>query len=64
LIDEVANKLIPWIGKDATMVGRSVLVKAVLTSVVIYFITVLKVPIEVLKKIDGLGRAFFFFAKT
>jgi hypothetical protein len=36
----------------------------VLTSVVIYFITVLKVPIEVLKKIDGLGRAFFFFAKT
>jgi hypothetical protein len=42
------------------MAGRSVLVKSVLTSVVIYFITVLKVPIEVLNKIDGLRRAFLW----
>ena len=58
LIDKAASKLVPWMGKHATMAGRSVLVKAVLTSVVIYFITVIDVPAGVLKKIDGIRRAY------
>ena len=44
------------------MAGRSVLVKAVLTSVVISFITVLDVLAEVLLKIDIIRRAFLWAA--
>jgi mannosylglycoprotein endo-beta-mannosidase len=62
LEDKVASKLRPWIGKHVTMAGRSTLVKAVLTSIVIYFITVLDVPKEVLMKIDGLRRAYLWVA--
>ena len=51
LEDKVAGKLVPW-------AGRSTLVKAVLTSVVIYFITVLDVPLEVLLNIDSIRRAY------
>jgi hypothetical protein len=38
------------------------LVKAVLTSVVIYFITMLEVPIEVLAKTDSIRRASLWAA--
>jgi hypothetical protein len=58
----VANKLIPWVGKHVTFSGRTTLVKAVLTSVVIYFITVLEVPMEVLMKIDSIRRAYLWAA--
>jgi hypothetical protein len=44
------------------MAGRTVLVKSVLTSVVIYFITALEVPLEVLLKIDNIRRAFLWVA--
>jgi hypothetical protein len=57
LEDKVATKLVPWIGKHVTMAGRSSLVKSVLTSIVIYYITVLNVHVEVLLKIDSLRRA-------
>jgi hypothetical protein len=62
LEDKVANKLIPWVGKHVTFSGRTTLVKAVLTSVVIYFITVLEVPMEVLMKIDSIRRAYLWAA--
>jgi hypothetical protein len=39
LEDKVDAKLVQWIGKHVTMAGWSTLVKAVLTSVVVYFIT-------------------------
>ena len=44
------------------MAGRSTLVKAVLTSIVIYYITVLEVPMEVLMKVDSIRRAFLWAA--
>ena len=50
------------IGKHATMAGRSMLVKAVLTSVVVYYISVLDIPVGVLQKVDGLRRAFLWAA--
>jgi hypothetical protein len=53
-----SHTLVTWIGKHATMVGHTVLVKLVLINVVIYFITVLDVPLEVLLKIDSIRRAF------
>jgi hypothetical protein len=58
--DKVAAKLLPWVGKLVAMVGRSTLVKAILTSIVIYYITVLNVPVEVLMKIDSIKRAFLW----
>jgi hypothetical protein len=42
------------------MAGRNVLGKAVLTSVVIYFITILVLPVEVLLKIESNRRADIF----
>ena len=60
LIDKVAGKLVLWVGKHATMAGRSMLVKAVLTSVVVYFIFVLHIPVGVLQQVDGLRSAFLW----
>jgi hypothetical protein len=54
LEDKVAGKLVPWFGKHASMAGRTVLVNVVLTSVVIYFITVLEIPLDVLRNIDSI----------
>ena len=62
LEDRVAGKLRPWEGKNTTMAGRAVLVKSVLTSVIIYFITVLDVPLESLLKIDSIRRAYLWAA--
>jgi hypothetical protein len=56
------DRLVPWLGKLASMAGRTVLVKAVLTSVFIYFITVLEIPLEVLLKIDSIRRAYLWAA--
>jgi hypothetical protein len=42
------------------MARRSNLVKSVLTSIAIYFITILDVPMEVLMKISSLRRAFLW----
>jgi hypothetical protein len=58
----VAGKLVPWIGRNANMAGRMTLVKLVLTSVVIYFITVLDIPMEVLMKIDSIRQVFLWAA--
>jgi hypothetical protein len=62
LEDKVAAKLVPWIGKHATMASHATLVKSVLTSIAIYYITVLNVPVEVLMKIDSIRRAFLWAA--
>jgi hypothetical protein len=62
LEDKVADKLVPWISKHATMAGHVTLVKAVLTSMVIYYIPVLEIPVEVLMKIDSTRRAFLWAA--
>jgi hypothetical protein len=62
LEDKVATKLVPWIGKHVTMVGCSSLVKLVLTSIVIYYITVLNIPVEVLLKTDSTIRDFLLEA--
>jgi hypothetical protein len=62
LEDKVARKLVPWIGKHVTMAGRTSLVKAVLTSIVIYYNTMLEIPLEVLMKIDSIRRAYLWAA--
>ena len=62
LEDKVAGKLVLWEGKHVNMAGRSTLVKMVLTSIAIYFITVLDVPLEVLLKIDSIRCAYLWAA--
>jgi hypothetical protein len=52
LEDKVAGKLVPWPRKHASMAGRTVLVKVVLSSVAMYFIIVLEISLEVLLKIE------------
>ena len=44
------------------MAGCSTLVKVVLTSVIIFFVTILDVPTEVLLKIDSIRRAYLWAA--
>ena len=58
----MAGKLVPGIKRHATMAGRLVPVIAALTSIVMYFITVLDIPVEVLLKIDSIRRAFLWVA--
>jgi hypothetical protein len=62
LEDKVATKLVPWMGKHVTMVGRSTLVKSVITSIAIYYVTVLNILVEVLLKIDSVRIAFLWAA--
>ena len=40
--------------------GRVVLVKAILTAIAIYHLTPLDIPVEVLKKIDSIRRAYLW----
>jgi hypothetical protein len=44
------------------MAGRATLVMSFLTSIAIYYITVLNVPIEILMKIDSIRRTFLWTA--
>jgi hypothetical protein len=62
LEDKVAGKLVPWIGKHVTMAGHVTLVEAVLTSMVIYYITVLEILVEMLMKIDSIRQTFLWAA--
>jgi hypothetical protein len=62
LEDKVATKLVPWIGKHVTMAARSTLVKSVLTSIPIYCITMLNIPVELLLKIHNIRRVFLWVA--
>jgi hypothetical protein len=45
-------------GEHVTMAGRATLVKAVLTSMDMYNITILEIPVEVLTEIDSIRHAF------
>ena len=58
----MAAKLVPWLGKHISVDGHAKLVKSVLTSIVIYYATVLNIPIEVLMKIDRIRRDFLWAA--
>ena len=46
LEDKIAGKLPPWQGRLVASAGRVVLVKAVLTAIAIYHLTLLDIPVE------------------
>jgi hypothetical protein len=60
LVDKVASKLVPWDGQNITSIGRTTLVKSVLSSQSLYFITSLIVPPGTLRNVNKLERAFLW----
>lgn len=60
LEDQVARRLPPWQGRHCTAAGRTELVRSVLTAIMIYHITSLTIPAEVLQAIDKIRRAFLW----
>ncbi|XP_020163380.1 uncharacterized protein [Aegilops tauschii subsp. strangulata] len=58
--DKVAGKLTPWLGRHVKSLGGIVLVKAVLTAITIYHLTSLDLPVEVIKAIDNIRRAYLW----
>lgn len=60
LEDKVAAKLVPWDGQNITTIGRTALVKSVLSSQAVYFITPLIVPPSTLHNINKIERAFLW----
>ena len=60
LKDKVVGELTPWLGKHVATAGRRVLVKDMLTAIVIYHMTSLELPTEVLEYIDKLRHAYLW----
>lgn len=58
----MAAKLKLWCGKHISITGREVLVKLVLTSLAIYYLTSLVLPAEVYSYIDKLQLAHLWAA--
>ena len=60
LEDKAAGKLVTWEGQNITTIGRTALVKSMLTSQAIYSITSLIVPPRTLSNINKIQRAFLW----
>ena len=58
LADKAAGRLAGWQGKNVAFTERFILVKSVLTSKSVYFLTALKVPKEVLTDLDRKRKKF------
>ncbi|WVZ94291.1 LOW QUALITY PROTEIN: hypothetical protein U9M48_040197, partial [Paspalum notatum var. saurae] len=59
-VDKVAKKLTAWNGRHINPAGRLTLVKSVLTSQAVYFISSLRVPKSTLKEIDTKRKRFLW----
>ncbi|WVZ58821.1 hypothetical protein U9M48_009050 [Paspalum notatum var. saurae] len=60
LVDKVSKKLTAWNGRHINLAGRLTLVKSVLTSQAVYFISSLRVPKSMLKEIDNKRKRFLW----
>jgi hypothetical protein len=60
LVDKVISKLTLWNGHQINPAGRLTLVKAVLTSQAMYFLTSLRALKETLKDIDRQRKKFLW----
>ncbi|GJT35114.1 retrovirus-related pol polyprotein from transposon TNT 1-94 [Tanacetum coccineum] len=59
IIDKVAARLSKWKAKTLSIGGRFTLTKAVLSTIPLYFFSLFKVPIGVLKHLESCRRSFF-----
>lgn len=60
VFDKIVNRVAGWRGKNIGLVGRSTLVKYVLTAQPIYLLTALKVTKEALEQLDTKRRSFLW----
>ncbi|GJW74221.1 reverse transcriptase domain, reverse transcriptase zinc-binding domain protein [Tanacetum coccineum] len=60
VINKVQNRLIAWKAKSLSIGGRLTLLKSVLGSIPIYFLSLFKAPLKVIKYIESLRSRFFW----
>ncbi|KAK3231407.1 hypothetical protein Dsin_003288 [Dipteronia sinensis] len=60
LINRIEKMLAPWKRKFLTKWGRLVLIKAVISSIPNYFLSVFKIPVGVAQRIEKLQRSFLW----
>jgi hypothetical protein len=60
LVDKASSKLANWMGKFFTTAGRATLVKAVLSSQPVYYLSALNAPAETIEDIDRRRKRFLW----
>ena len=60
ILSRIESRLVPWKKKFLNKWGRLVLIKAVLTSVPTYFMSVFKLPVGVANRMEKIQRSFFW----
>jgi len=60
VVDKVKARLSAWKGKCLSLAGRVCLVKSVLTSIPLFYLSIFKAPISVCKKISSIQRRFIW----
>ncbi|XP_026453657.1 uncharacterized protein LOC113354641 [Papaver somniferum] len=60
IIESFLKKLAPWKRRFFNKAGRVVLIKATLSSLPIYFMSIFPMPVSVEKKLDQIMRNFFW----
>lgn len=64
IVDKFKRKLTVWKAKQLSFGGRLTLVKSVLGSLPIYYMSIFKIPSMVIKKLEGLRRKFLWRGET
>ena len=59
VVQKIEQRLAPWKMKFLSKGGKLVLIKAALSSVPTYFMSVFKMPVGIANKIEKLQRNFF-----
>lgn len=60
VLDEIVNRLSLWKARFLSRVGRLVLIKFVLNSIPLYYLSLFRIPKGVLEKIIKMQRKFFW----
>ncbi|KAK2638085.1 hypothetical protein Ddye_025880 [Dipteronia dyeriana] len=60
VVDRIKDRLKPWKRKFLTKSGRVVLIKAMLSSILTYFMSIFKIPLGITLNIEKLQRGFLW----
>jgi hypothetical protein len=60
MVDSLRNKLNSWGNKHISLGGRIVLINSVLNSIPIYFLSLMRMPAQVIKKVTRIQREFLW----
>ena len=59
-MQKIDKRLVPWNKRFLSKSGRLVLIKAVISSILTFYMLVFKVPVSVAMKIEKMKRDFFW----